>query len=167
MRHNYLCLLIFIILFSCNRTKQSDYNPPINFTRALNDSSITIDKLLTNQFTIIHYINIDCSVCISELQIIDSLMQYYYDIGCLGGIIVSGQRVELFEYYLKPMDVQTPIFWDPNYDHFNLNNLTYDKKKQTLLVDKNRHILLRGSIIPRKRTKSFYKKTQQIIKKNP
>ena len=94
---------------------------------------------------VVHFVNTDCSICLLDFRLLDSIMPLFADHNCQTFIVAFGNRKETIGYYLDQTHLDIPIFWD-NENHFlNSGIFTLESDIRTLLVNEDNYIVLAGN----------------------
>jgi hypothetical protein len=169
---NRVLTLLFVISFfnlcnSCSKKTDSVFVEPISLSTSLTDSTIKFENAISGNYNIIQFVNLDCSLCVSEVFDLDSLYILYNQKGIHISVILSGHNIEIFKYYIEQKQLNIPVFFDSKKEFFILNHLDNDKRRQALFLDRYTHIRARGSVIySDEETQKFLTKINRIITKS-
>lgn len=140
--------LIQIINFSCVRenSKNPQIRWPLTLTNSLTDSCQFNQAFFSFEgYKVVHFVNADCSICLYDFYVLDSIMEEFVGLDCKLFAIAYGSRQETISYYLDQAHFQIPIFWDREEYFLNSKIIVNESPVRTLLIDRNNNIVTSGN----------------------
>lgn len=175
----YICNFLTILIFSCNSNSKSSTLNKAELQNSFGSVGINFDSLETYNpfnlsengsdakqpdYTIISYINVECSVCIAEIdewrELYQSSKMKNYQIKL---VFYSTDKFEYIKYLCETNNIKKfPFkFYLDSKGLFTVKNPIFNKANvdKTILIDKNANIILTGNPLHSNNIKSEYLKT--------
>ncbi len=157
-----LYLLVIVFILAC--TKSSKYNENRNIVKENMAKQIAMPKIENKNYLnkckikFVTRINANCYPCLYNYSMMELFIEEVLEKYNISVIIYVANidSTSFYKIYKNKIQFNFPVIFDEKDDFVKKNDLPYDSKFHTMLLDENNKIIILGNPVNNKELKELY-----------